>query len=82
MRKILIVTLSALAAMSWEGGSHDVFADGVSLRPHARKCLRYDQCGFPVACPSGMCSSIYGGYGPYGGASYWGRYIYAGWGHR
>jgi hypothetical protein len=82
MRKIAIVTLTALAAFSWDCVSHDVFADGVRLRPHARKCGRYDHCGFPIACPSGLCSSLYGAYEPYGGISYWGRYTYAGWRYR
>jgi hypothetical protein len=77
MRKIAIVTLTAFAAFSWDCVSHEVFADGVRL--HARKCGRYDRCGFPVACPSGLCSSLYGAYGPYGGTSYWGRYTYVGW---
>jgi hypothetical protein len=79
MRKIAIVTLTAFAAISWDSVSHNVFADGVSVRPHARKCGRYDHCGFPVTCPPWTCYSLYGLYGPYGGASYWGRYTYEGW---
>ena len=82
MRKIAIVTLTAFAAFSWDCVSHDVFADGIRLRPRAHKCGRYDPCGFPVACPSGLCSSLYGAYGPYGGTSYWGRYTYVGWYYR
>jgi hypothetical protein len=81
MRKIAIVTLTALAAIAWDCISHGVLADGLNVRPHARKCGRYDHCGFPVACPSGTCYPLYGAYGPYGGTSYWGRYTYAGWGH-
>jgi hypothetical protein len=79
MRKIVTVTMTALAALSWDSVSHDLFADGVNVRPHTRKCAGYDHCGFPAACPSGLCSSLYGRYGPYGGASYWGRYTYTGW---
>jgi hypothetical protein len=79
MRKNAIVTLTALAAISWDCVSHDVFAAGVSPRSHASKCGHYDYCGFPVACPFGTCHSLYGAYGPFGGASYWGRYSYAGW---
>jgi hypothetical protein len=79
MRKIFIVTLTALAALSWDCVSHDLFADGMSLRRHARTCGHYNRCGFPVACPSGLCYSLYGAYGPFGGASYWGRYTYSGW---
>jgi hypothetical protein len=79
MRKISIVTLTAIAALSWDCVSHGLFAGEVSLRPHARRCGHHDYCGFPVACPSGLCYSLYGAYGPYGGRSYWGRYTYAGW---
>jgi hypothetical protein len=82
MRKTTIVVLAALAAISWDGLYNDVRADGISVRHHARKCGRYDHCGFPVACPSGMCYSMYGAYGPYGGTSFWGRYTYSGWGYR
>jgi hypothetical protein len=82
MRKMTIVALTALAAISWDGLCHDVFADGIGMRHHARKCGRYDHCGLPVACPSGMCYSLYGAYAPYGGTSFWGRYTYGGWGYR
>jgi hypothetical protein len=78
MREIAIVALTALAAISWDCVSHAVFADGVSVRSHARKCGHYDHC-FPAACPSGACYSLYGAYGPFGGTSYWGRYTHAGW---
>jgi hypothetical protein len=31
-------------------------------------------------CPDRYsCSSLYGAYGPYGGAAYWTRYTYGGW---
>jgi hypothetical protein len=33
-------------------------------------------------CPDRYsCSSLYGAYGPYGGAAYWTRYSYGGWGY-
>jgi hypothetical protein len=36
-----------------------------------------------VRCPDRYsCSSLYGAYGPYGGARYWGAYTAAGWGYR
>jgi hypothetical protein len=82
MRKIAVVTLTALAAISWDGVSNDVFADGISVRHHVRRCGLYDRCGFPIACPSGVCSSTYGAYAPYGGTSFWGRYTYSGWHYR
>jgi hypothetical protein len=80
MRKIGIVSLTALAAISWDCVSHDLFAAELSVRPHARKCGRYDHC-FPVVCLAapGLCSSLYGAYEPYGGTSYWVRYTYSGW---
>jgi hypothetical protein len=82
MRKNAIFALAAVAAISWDCVSQDVSAGEVSVRSHARKCERNDNCGFPVACPSGTCHSLYGAYGPYGGTSYWGRYTYAGWRNR
>jgi hypothetical protein len=82
MRKKAFVTLTALAAISWDCVSQDVFAGELSVRSHARKCGRYDHCGFPIACPPGAYYSLYGAYGPFGGTSYWGRYTYAGWRYR
>ena len=36
-----------------------------------------------VMCPDGYsCGSLYGAYGPYGGAAYWGGYTLSGWGWR
>ena len=33
-------------------------------------------------CPSRYaCSSLYGAYGPWGGAAYWAQYSYGGWGY-
>ena len=90
MRKISVVMLTALALVSCDGLWQDALADGVSARhakkvrplTHARKCGKYDRCGMPVACPAVTCYSLYGAYGPYGGALYWNRYTYAGWGYR
>ncbi len=34
-------------------------------------------------CPDGYsCFPLYGAYGPYGGAAYWGAYTMTGWGYR
>lgn len=82
MRKIAVVALTGLAAVLWDSVSHDVFAGEISVRPHVRKCGRYDHCGFPVTCPSGVCYSLYGAYAPYGGVTYWSRYTFSGWGYR
>jgi hypothetical protein len=82
MRKNAIVVLAALSAILSDCISHNVIAGEVSARSHTRKCGRYDYCGVPVSCPFVTCYSLYGRYGPYGGASYWGRYTYAGWRYR
>jgi hypothetical protein len=79
MRKIGMVALTALAAILSDGISHRLFAGEFRVHPHAHKCARLDHCGFPVVCPSGTCSSLYGAYGPYGGTVYWGRFTYSGW---
>lgn len=64
------------------------FADGVSVvrpakkaRPQyrAHRCA-HDRCGYPITCPDGTCSSLFGAYGPQGGFQYWSRYTYGGWG--
>jgi hypothetical protein len=90
MRKIAVAMLAALAMIFCDGLSQDALADGFTVRhtkkvrpvAHARKCGQYDRCGYPSVCPDGTCYSLYGAYGPYGGALYWSRYTYAGWGHR
>lgn len=41
-------------------------------------CNWYHVCTRP--CPDGYsCTPLYGAYGPYGGASYWGGYTDSGW---
>ena len=90
MLKVAISVMTAITVMSGGSLSQDARADEASVRytkkvrpvTHARKCGPYDQCGFPVKCPSGTCYSLYGAYGPYGGTVYWGRYTYAGWSYR
>jgi len=90
MRKIAVSMLATIAIISCDSLSQGALADGVGVRhtkkarpvTHARNCGPHDQCGLPVACPSGTCYSLYGAYGPYGGTVYWGRYTYAGWGYR
>jgi hypothetical protein len=79
MRKVAVVALTALAAILGDCVSYNAFGGEVSVHHHVRKCGRYDHCGFPVLCPSGTCYSLYGAYGPFGGALYWGRYTYSGW---
>ena len=90
MLKVAISVMTAISVMSGGCLSQDARADEASVRytkkvrpvTHARKCGPYDQCGFPVSCPTGTCYSFYGRYAPYGGAVYWSRYTYGGWGYR
>jgi hypothetical protein len=45
--------------------------------------VRSAGCGWRHSCCPDRysCSSLYGAYGPYGGAAYWSRYTYGGWGY-
>ncbi len=47
----------------------------------ARVVTRSAGCGWwHTCCPARyLCSSLYGGYGPYGGALFWSQYTYGGW---
>jgi hypothetical protein len=90
MRKLAVSILTAIVLIPCGSVSQEARADEANVRYtkkvrpaiHTRKCGLYDQCGFPVSCPSGTCYSLYGAYGPYGGTIYWGRYTYTGWGYR
>jgi hypothetical protein len=58
----------------------DAAADGVAVKRHARKVVAHTSVVMRPACPDPYsCSSLYGAYGPDGGAAYWTRYNYAGW---
>jgi hypothetical protein len=89
MRKAVFILL-ALAVGAWIDPVPEALADGIAVvRPakkpravyRAPRCP-HDRCGYPIKCPDGTCSSLYGAYGPYGGVHYWSRYSYGGWGHR
>jgi hypothetical protein len=88
MLKVAVSAMIAIAVISGGGLPQEARADGATytkkVRPitHARKCGPFDRCGFPVSCPSGMCYSLYSAYPPYGGAVFWSRYSYGGWGYR
>jgi hypothetical protein len=69
-----------------------LFASGVVSTSDVKAAdLQYDGrarvvrtgCGWRhTCCPDRYsCSSLYGAYGPYGGAAYWSRYTYGGWGY-
>ena len=90
MRALAVSILTAFAVIASGCFSQEVRADGVNVRHvkkvqtavHTRRCGPYDRCGMPAVCPAGMCYSLYGAYGPYGGPRYWGQYTYSGWGYR
>jgi hypothetical protein len=59
----------------------DLVAADVQYDSRARVVTRSAGCGWRhTCCPDRYsCSSLYGAYGPYGGAAYWTRYTYGGW---
>jgi hypothetical protein len=84
VRKVTYVIAAVLTALVCLPG--DAFADGMTVKRQSRKAVVHSACtheGCIVrrpACPDPYsCSSLYGAYGPYGGAAYWSRYTYAGW---
>ena len=77
MGKVICVVAAALAVLFSMPG--DASADGMMVKHHARKVVAHTSVMRP-ACPDPYsCSSLYGAYGPYGGAAYWTRYTYEGW---
>jgi hypothetical protein len=59
--------------------SGDASADGMKVKQQTRKVVVHTSIIRP-ACPDPYsCSSLYGAYGPYGGAAYLTRYTYSGW---
>jgi hypothetical protein len=61
----------------------DVMAADPQYDSRARVVTRSAGCGWRhTCCPDRYsCASLYGAYGPYGGAAYWTRYTYGGWGY-
>jgi len=61
----------------------DVKAADFQYDGRARVVSRQAGCEWRhTCCPDRYsCSSLYGAYGPYGGAAYWSRYTYGGWGY-
>ena len=86
MRKTILTIVSMFAILSCACVLQEASADGIAvvrLHKKARPVLHVT-CGLHRcvvhprrACPGGYsCSSLYGAYGPFGGASYWSRYTY------
>lgn len=93
MRKTILTIMAMFAIISCGCVTQDAFADGIAVVRHSKKvrdvyqgsaCGHYRCVEHPRgACPDRYsCSSLYGAYGPFGGASYWSRYTYDGWGYR
>src|SRR4051812_14550859 len=82
---ICLATILILASGSCLMSNAFAADEPVKVR-HAKRVTRAhppqipcDACGAPIVCPHGMCYSLYGAYGPYGGAAYWSRYSAEGW---
>lgn len=72
--RVVAATLAVLSSMSGVAS-----ADGMKVKHHPRKVVA-DNVIVRPACPDPYsCSSLYGAYGPYGGAAYMTRYTYSGW---
>ena len=62
------------------GGMMSISSAVATDRQYAR--IKSDYGWQHSGCPSRYtCASLYGAYGPWGGAAYWGRYTYGGWGY-
>ena len=82
MRKTILTILAMFAIISGGCVTQDAFADGNAVVRHSKK-VRHVYHRPRGACPDRYsCYSLFGAYGPYGGAPYWGRYTYEGWGYR
>jgi hypothetical protein len=80
MRASAIAIILGMAVVGTSLPAQYAFADGTAVaRPtkkvrHVAPAIKCDRCGVPVTCPDGLCASLYGFYGPYGGPAYWSRY--------
>ena len=84
MRLFTYVVVALTAMVCAPGGA---FADEMAVKRQSRKAAvhhsacTHDGCVVrrPACSDPYSCSSLYGAYGPYGGAAYWSRFTYAGW---
>ena len=93
MRKTILMIVAMFAIIACDCFTQDASADGIAVVRqrkivrhvnHAPTCGRF-RCVVPPrgACPDAYtCSSLYGAYGPFGGAAYWSRYTDDGSGYR
>ena len=78
MGKVTYVAAATMAAICCLSGA--TLADEMVVKRHARKAVVVDQPVVRPACPDPYsCNSLYGAYAPYGGRTYWTRYVYSGW---
>jgi hypothetical protein len=94
MRKTILALVAVLALAASGCLTRAAMADGMPVVRHSKvvhhvcrgpHCGPYAPCGAPcrMVCPdSYSCFPLYGAYGPYGGAGYWGAYTLTGWGPR
>jgi hypothetical protein len=80
----IMKTSQVFVLLGWllaSGVVSDVKAADLQYDSRARVVTRSAGCGWRyTCCPDRYsCSSLYGAYGPYGGAAYWSRYTYGGW---
>src|SRR5262249_38997980 len=88
MQRKALAILIGLAVVAASIPSQNALADESARVRQTKKKVRHvrpdvipcDRCGVPITCPDGLCASLYGGYGPYGGYPYWSRYGDQGWG--
>jgi hypothetical protein len=75
--KVTCVLAAALAVFFFSFGT--ALADGMVVKRQARKIVTHDSVVRPACSDPYSCRSLYGAYGPYGGAAYWTRFTYGGW---
>jgi len=76
----LVIILGSFLASGVVSTSEATAAD---LQYHRRAHVPARSAGYGWShsyCPGRYsCASLYGGYGPYGGAAFWSQYTYGGW---
>jgi hypothetical protein len=82
MRKTIPMMMAIFAIISCDCLTPAASADIAVIRDS--QCGPYKRCVVHrrIGCPDRFsCFSLYGAYGPYGGAAYWSRYAYGGYGY-
>jgi len=76
-------TTQVIIFLGWLLAGAVVSTSDVMANGRARAVVRSAGCEYSkTCCPDRYtCASLYGAYGPWGGAPYWTRYTYGGWGY-